>query len=197
MMTQRLLAALALLAAALALGGCAHPISIAPDIAGLKTEPAPTRIDKAAGFVISDALAATEVETPGGGGDRVKYQPYRDLEAGLYSVLSQQFASVTKLQSPGDPKVAAQGIQRVVVPTVKTDSSSSSMLTWPPTYFKVELSCQILDGAGKPLGQVAVVGEGRAEFDEFKKELGLSARRASEDALRKLARALADLAALR
>lgn len=196
-MTRSLLSWLLLALAALALGGCAHPISIAPDVAQLRSDPAPTPIDRKVGFVISDAFRATEVETPGGGGDRVKYQPYRDLEAGLYTVLSQLFSGVTRLQTSGDPKIAAEGVQRVLVPTLKTDSSSSSALTWPPTYFKVELSCQILDAAGQPLGEVQVTGEGRAEFDEFKQELALSARRASEDALRKLARALAELPALR
>lgn len=187
----------ALLCAALALGGCAHQISIAPNLANLQLDPAPKRIDKAAGLVMPAAWIATEVETPGGGGDSVKYQPYRDLEAGLYALMGQQFSSVTKLQGEGDPKVAAQGIQRILVPTVKTDSSSSSALTWPPTYFRVELSCRVLDGGGQALGQVSVVGEGRAEFNEFKTELALSARRASEDALRKLAQALSALPALK
>lgn len=194
---KRFLGGLFCAAAVLALGGCAHPISIAPDVARLQADPAPTRIDHKVGFVISDASRATEVETPGGGGDRVKYQPYRDLEAGLYTVLNQMFSGVSRLQTNADPKIAAEGLQRILVPTVKTESSSSSALTWPPTYFKVELSCQILDAAGRPLGQVQVTGEGRAEFEEFKSEHSLSARRASEDALRKLARALKESPALR
>lgn len=173
--------------------GCAHPISIVPDIN--KVAAAPGKINKTAAYYISPEDLSKEVETGGGGGDKVKYAPYRDLDAGLYFAFSQVFDSVVKLKSPTDP--AAQGVKLVIKPSITTTSSSDSMLTWPPTQFSVDIACTVSDPNGKTLVTTHSTGQGAATFSEFKADFALSAKRASQDALNKLVRDLAAADALR
>jgi hypothetical protein len=189
MLIKRLSLVFGLLLAAL-VTGCAHPISVTADLAQIKGSGAP-RIEKSVGYYISAADVQREVETPGGGGDKVKYFPYRDLEPAIYKSLSESFASVVKLDSPTDAAALAKNrIQLVILPTLVTNSSSSSALTWPPTKFSVELTCKVNDAAGKPVTEIKVTGNGEAEFSEFKSDFSMSAKRAAQDAAAKLVKAL-------
>lgn len=183
-----------LLAVIAALGGCAHPISLSGDLGKLAGSGG-TKIDKGVGLSITEAERQLEVTTAGGGGDKVKYLPYRDLEAGVYLALSESFTKVAKVTGPADAKVADQGLKYIVRPKITTTSSSPSPFTWPPTVFTVELVCQVLDLQGKQVAEVKASGEGHAEFSEFKSDHSLSAKRAAEDALAKLVKAFADAAA--
>ncbi len=173
-----------------ALQGCAHPISLNPDLSAVKAGSV-AKIDRKVGFYISDEDRKREVTTAGGGGDKVSYFPYRDMEAGLYVALSESFASVTRVNGPADPRVRAEGLTYVISPTITTQSSSPSPLTWPPTVFTVELTCRVTDADGSPVSEVKATGTGNAEFSEFKSNHSLSAKRAVEDALGKLKVALA------
>jgi len=184
--------AAALLIAVLATG-CAHPISLAPNLDKV-TGAGKGRIDKKVGLALAEADRARELTTPGGGGDKVSYFPYRDTEPGLYVALSESFAQVMRVSGPADPKVKAEGLNYIVTPALTTTSYSPSIMTWPPTVFTIEISCRIADAEGKPVTELKVQGEGRAEFDEFKADTSLSARRAVEDALRKLVAAIAEAA---
>lgn len=179
------------------IAGCAHPIVISPDFAAVRTSATPA-IAKKAGYYISEEDRAREVTTPGGGGDKVRYFPYRDLEAGLYKVLGCTFASIARLDKPQDADaLRAEGIVLVVTPKITTNSSSDSMLTWPPTSFSVELQCRVTDPVGTELVQTRIVGFGNADFSEFKSDFSLAAKRASADALNKLADTLSTLDALK
>ncbi len=171
------------------LGGCAHPISVAADTAKITTTNA--KINKKVGLQITDADKAKEVTTPGGGGDKVNYFPYRDLEAGLYTALGQSFASVSKVSGVADPKVQSEGLSLIFVPTITTNSSSDSALTWPPTKFSIDLACKVVDAKGQAVTEFTVQGTGQAEFSEFKSEHSLSAKRAADDAMAKLMQQIA------
>ncbi|HOB95111.1 MAG TPA: hypothetical protein PKL46_13740 [Aquabacterium sp.] len=189
---RRTLAVAALAGAAL-FTGCAHPISLTSDItkhagSGL------SKVDRKVGLVLTEDRRKLTVEGPGGG-DKVSFQPYTDLEPGLYVALSESFAGVSRVTGPSDPKVAVDGRSHVVVPVINTTSYSPSLVTWPPTVFTIELNLSFNDLQDKPVTQVRVQGEGRAEFAEFKTDLSLSARRAAEDALKKLVKAVNDAAA--
>src|ERR1700742_2956621 len=81
------------------LAGCAHPMIIKPELEALATAPSGERIPKKVGLYISDANRTKEVTTPGGGGDKVKYTPYADIEPGLYKILSDVFQDVSILQA--------------------------------------------------------------------------------------------------
>lgn len=171
------------------LQGCAHPISLNPDLAAVKAGSF-VKIDRKVGFYIGDDDRKREVTTPGGGGDKVSYFPYRDMETGLYVALSESFATVMRVNGPADPRVKAEGLNYVISPMIVTQSSSPSPLTWPPTVFTVELTCKVTDADGKPVSEVKATGTGNAEFSEFKSNYSLSAKRAVEDALSKLKVAL-------
>ena len=166
----------------LALIGCAHPIVISPRIEELPKENA-TKIDKVVGYYISVSDMIANVESPGGGGDRIAYRPYRDIEAALNKVLSNVYKDVYKLKSKNDSKeLAANGVTYVFIPSITTTSDSPSPFTWPPTDFSITLDVITLDMSGKQVWKGSVVGKGHAEFEEFKNDFQLAARRASKEA---------------
>lgn len=167
---------------ALILGGCAHPIVIAPDLSavGITQETTPR---KSIGFYLAESVEK-EVTTSGGGGDDVKYKPYKDLETGLYKMYASVFSDVTLLSSSSDP--ARSKVDYIAEVEISTSSSSPSLFTWPPTMFTVNLANNISDAKGTVLGKLRTSGEGRAEFSEFKSDFGLAGKRASQDALNKM-----------
>ena len=195
---KRLLAYFSAVIACVVIVGCAHPINMNPDLAALQPAAGKTVINKKVGYFMPDSLRTMEVTTPGGGGDKVRYFPYRDLEPGLYKALSEVFVSVNKLSNANDPAdLKAGAIKLVILPEIATTSSSSSPFTWPPTAFSVDLTCNINDDSGKLVKSVKVTGNGNASFDEFKSNFSLASVRASNDALAKLIQALADTPELR
>jgi hypothetical protein len=168
-----------------------------PDLASIQAKGI-TTIDKQVGYHISDASKAVEVTTPGGGGDKIRYFPYRDIEPGFYKALAEVFRGVSKVKDPKNTDDLRQnGIALLIVPEIKTTSSSPSPFTWPPTQFSVTLTCTVTDAAGKPVQKLSVTGNGKAEFDEFKSNFALAAVRATNDALAKLVTALGEAPELR
>lgn len=181
-----------------ALASCAHPIIISPESSKIALSSSDQPIKKNVAYYIADDLTNLEVITPGGGGDKISYKPYRDIELGFYQMLSNSFASVTKLKSIDDQSsIDKNKIDYIIRPVVTTDSSSPSKFTWPPTKFTVELSCDISDEKGNALFSKKVTGEGNAEFAEFKYDHALSGKRATEDALLKMQKTLVDTQELR
>jgi hypothetical protein len=173
-----------------ALSGCAHDITISGDNAALVSKTA-APINKTVGLVITDDERAKEVITPGGGGDKVAYKPYHDLELPIYLELSNIFKDVVKLNAaPDAATIQSKNLSYVVTPTITTTSSSPSLLTWPPTDFTVTLQCTVTDPTGKVVAQQAVTGSGHAEFSEFKRNFGLAAQRATVDAVQKMQSAM-------
>lgn len=190
------LLALFLVPTVLLLGGCTRSLILRADLVALSGT-AEKKIDKRVGLLLTEADRQLQVTTPGGGGDKVSYFPYRDLEPALYVALSESFASVARVSSLADPKVAAERLHYVIKPSLKTNSFSDSALTWPPTLFTIELVAIVNDPSGKLVTELRVVGEGRASFDEFKSQPALSANRAAEDIAKKLIQALGASSALR
>ncbi len=188
---RRFLLTLSGLLLAAVISGCAHPISLASNAAPL-VGTGTGKLDKAVGLSVTDEDRTREVTGPGGGGDKIKYLPYRDLETGLYIALSEAFMRVSRINGINDPKVKSEGLNYIVTPRIATTSSSPSIVTWPPTIFTIELTCKVVDADGKTLTEVHAMGEGRAEFDEFKADHSLSAKRAADDALKKLVKLLSD-----
>jgi len=164
--------------------GCSHSIQISPELSALRGDNT-NKSDTAVGYYISKVDMVTEVKTPGGGGDDVTYFPYKDTEAAIKTILSQKYKKVYSIKSKkNDPIIKDKNISLVFYPKIKTDSSSSSALTWPPTDFTVELSCKAVANNGKTIWKKTVTGKGHAEFSEFKSNFSLSAQRASEEAFK-------------
>jgi hypothetical protein len=179
----------------IALAGCAHPIVVAPNTAKIEREAGtPPRIKANAGFFIPAEASSLEVTTPGGGGDNVRYFPYRDLEMGYQKMLFNVFENVTKLKSEADSnELSKDGIKYVLAPDVITSSGSTGFFTWPPTNFTVDLTSKVREASGKMIASPRVVGHGQAEFSEFKSDFGLAGKRAMEDALLKMQKALLEI----
>ncbi len=168
--------------------GCAHKIGVAPDISKISPTGDASRINAKVAYYISEENLNKQVVTPGGGGDHVSYQPYKDIETAFYKMLTNVFSNVIKLKLA--PGAATEGVDYILEPTMATDSSSSSIFTWPPTDFKTQLSTKISDATNNGITTITVVGEGSAEFSEFKRDFGLAARRSTHSALMKTQDAL-------
>lgn len=195
---KRFISCICTVLACVFLFGCAHPINMNPDLSVVAAPSGAKVIDKKVGYHMPDALRAIEVTTPGGGGDKVRYFPYRDIEPGFYKALSEVFSSVTKVQNPNDAAaVQGSGISLLITPEITTTSSSDSAFTWPPTQFSVNLVCAVTDVNGKLVQTIRGSGEGGASFGEFKSNFSLAAVRASNDALVKLIKALGESPDLR
>jgi hypothetical protein len=144
-------------------------------------------IDENVGYFISDENLNKKITSPGGGGDKVSYQPYRDTEAALNTILSRVFNKVYSIDSVDDIQyLSERNIRYIFKPSIKTDSSSSSAFTWPPTEFTFELTCSAVDTNGASVWEKTVSATGKAEFDEFKIDFSLAARRASDKAFQKM-----------
>ncbi|WP_199610118.1 hypothetical protein [Flocculibacter collagenilyticus] len=175
-----------LVIATLFVTGCAHQIQISPNLTQL--EESENKSDAVVGYYIAKEEKNRKVVTPGGGGDKITYTPYKDTEAALHKVLSGKFKNVWTVASLDDKKfIEEQNISLIFIPKIVTDSSSKSLMTWPATDFTFNLTIKALDKAGNLVWDKTVTGKGHAEFKEFVKDFGLSAHRASEEAFKKLA----------
>jgi hypothetical protein len=163
----------------------------------LAVAPSAERIQKRVGLYIPAENRQKQVTSPGGGGDKVTYVPYADLEAGLYKVLSDVFLDVALLQAADAAAIAQHSVAYVIEPQILTKSSSSGLLTWMATDFTVQLQCKVTDAAGQAVATVASDGSGHAESNELMSNFSLAGQRASQDALLKLRAALLQSADLR
>lgn len=163
------------------LSGCAHNIQLNPDLNKLREVESKTTIDKNVAYYISAEDREKSVTTPGGGGDKVTYKPYPDSEAALNTVLSKIFSRVYSLASIDDESyINEKNVSFIFIPKIETNSASSSLFTWPPTEFTINLSCKALDAQGNIVWEKNLQSEGSAEYGEFKSDFSLAARRASE-----------------
>jgi len=173
--------------AGLLLSGCAHNMNVKPDIETIAAVAPDARIAKNVGLYISPENRGKVVTSAGGGGDKVSYHPYADMETGLYKVLGNVFQNVTLLSSLSDVNSISQhSLVFVATPEITTSSSSSGIFTWPATDFTIGISCKITDVAGRTIATVTSSGTGHAESSELMKDFSRAGERASADALQKL-----------
>jgi hypothetical protein len=172
---------------AIIISGCAHPIRIDPTISNLPSEAqGAKKITANVGYFIPTDSRILEVTTPGGGGDNVRYFPYRDIESGYRTLLESVFTDAKRLLSlPSQSTEGAQNVDFVFIPTIVT-SSVGSFFTWPPTNFTVDISSQVRDKTGKQIEVIRAVGIGSAGVGERLGDHGFAGRRAAEDALIKM-----------
>jgi hypothetical protein len=167
---------------ALLITGCAHQIEINPDMANINQ--VENKSDKIVGYFISEENKKKKVTTPGGGGDKISYLPYSDLESAFYTALSNKYKDVYSVKSLDESNfIKEKGISLIFVPEIATDSSSDSIMTWPATDFSIKLTCKAISASGDLVWEKTIESTGHAEFDEFKSDFSLSARRASEQAI--------------
>jgi len=166
--------------------GCAHRIDITPPLDALNAAGI-NKIDKNVGYYISPEKLAQEVETPAGGGDKVKYLPYKESEAGLNRVLSNVFREVYALPSPGSAEfIASKNISYIFVPTITTDSSSRSPWIWPPSDFTVSLDCRATDGSGQVVWETSLKVEAHERLPDVYRDHALAGKVALQNAFLEL-----------
>ena len=171
------------------MSACAHTITINPAIA---THAETNLNPKKVAYVMTDASRNKQVTTAGGGGDKVTYSPYRDLEKMIRETLRAIYSDVSVIQSTSDTEtMKANNIALVFVPEIITFSSSDSAFTWPPTKFSIEINCNVTDTNGNVITSLKATGNGFAEFSEFKNDFGLAGRRAASDVSEKLKQKIA------
>jgi len=168
------------------ISGCAHQIQMNPNTDSFSESE--NKINKVVGYHISEQDRKKLVKTPGGGGDDITYTPYKDTESVLFTVLSNKFKDVYLVKSLEDETfIKHNEIKLIFIPKITTHSSSSSAFTWPPTKFTIDLTVKALDAKGDVFWEKQVSKTGEAEYDEFKSDFSLSARRATEQAFLQLA----------
>jgi hypothetical protein len=173
----------ATLLASVLFSGCAHKISLDPSLSAIRDTDIEQKVNINVGYYISQNNKELNVVTPGGGGDKVEYFPYKDTESAFNTVLSKVFNRVYSLKSFNDKKfIESKNIKYIFTPTLTTNSSSESMFTWPPTKFTVALKCEAVNTEGSKVWEETVYEEGHASFSEFKNNFSLSAQRATEKA---------------
>ncbi len=158
---------------------------ISSDMQSLKPTENVSRVSKNVGLYIPPGKLALQVKTAGGGGDRVAYYPYADMQSGIYKMLSNVFKDVRLLKSADDAGATAS-VTYIMEPEITTKSWSSGVLTWMATDFKVQLTCKFSDNGGNSIGVYSAEGVGHAVFDELKSDFSLAGERASQDALQKM-----------
>jgi hypothetical protein len=167
------------------LAACAHPIVISPLEIPLRDKGAIQ--SKHVAYVMTEADRNKQVTTEGGGGDKVSYFPYRDLEKAIRDALRAVYSNVSVIKSPSDSiAIEKNEISLVFAPEITTSSNSQSIFTWPPTQFTIELALNATDAVGNLISRIRVIGSGVAEFSEFKSDFGLAGRRAASELSDKL-----------
>lgn len=177
-------------ALALALVACAHPVKISPQLT--LTSDRSRLVDKKVGYRITDAQRALQVTSAGGGGDKISYYLYRDLESGLFDTLSSVFSAVYVIPDASSQQfIVDKNISFVFTPVIDSESSSKNVLMWNPTDFTLRLRASALDASGQEVWSRDFVGTGRAAAGGSLVETP-AAQAAAADVFGQLQRALLD-----
>lgn len=186
------------------LTGCAHSISIHPELTDIAAPATAKPIPKRVAFYMAESTRNTTVTTPGGGGDSVTYKPYEDLEVALIKMLKNTFASAIRLPEPPNyMDLRQRNIDYLVTALITTNSSSPKSTMWAPTEFTLTLQCKLVDVTSGAAVSKEVVGKGK--FDHAAETTSSvptppgsqAARRAALVALVQMQQTLLDAAELR
>ena len=111
------------------MAGCAHPVLITPRVEEIDRLAERQKIVKTSvGYFISTNAFNREVTTLGGGGDSVRYYPYRDIESALQRMLATVFDKVTRLNSAiDDPNLRSGNIKIIITPELITNSGGGAL----------------------------------------------------------------------
>jgi len=168
-------------AAVATLAGCASPASTGTNATGAQAQG--QLIQKKVAYVMSAGDSGRQVYAPGTSGDVAS----RQLEQSGLDALRAVYTDVVVVPSAKDSAgIQAAGISYVFTPQIKADFSAPSPFAKPLTVFNTEVVCIVTNPAGSELTRVKANGAGKAEFDEFRYDPGLAARRASSDLSAKL-----------
>ena len=107
------------------LSACAHPISVTAEKTPERVET--QLIPKKVAYAMSDTERGKEVVTPGGGGDKVSYYPYRDLEKAIRDALRSVYQDVVVVRSAKDANAVRESGAALVLVYRKSTGSWSNL----------------------------------------------------------------------
>lgn len=172
--------------------GCAHSITITPPLHTVDVDGV-TKVEKNVGYFISQENLKKRVITSAGGGDKVKYFPYKESEPILKKVLSNRYKNVYAIPALDDGQfIATNYISYIFIPKIDTESSSRSSWVWPPTDFTMSIDCKVLDPSGQEIWQTSVQGEAHIGIPDATRVHGLAGGKATKDAFSKLLKEIVD-----
>lgn len=163
------------------LTGCTHKIDMVPNVEKVTDNVLDVKKrNYNVAYILKSYDQNKYVVTAGGGGDKIGYTPYDDTELVFRTILSKIFAKVYKIEFNDSKLINEKDIRFIFTYNLKTNSSSESMFTWPPTKFTISLNCKAVSKDGINVWEDTVYDEGNATFNEFKSNFSLAAQRASE-----------------
>ncbi len=166
--------------------GCAHRINITPPLDQLEYSGLP-QIEKKVGYYISPENLEKQVVTPGGGGDSVKYLPYKESKPALRAILSNIFIEAYPISSLNDTHfITSKKISYIFIPKIETNSSSRSIWIWPPSDFTISLECKTTDSSGMEIWRTKVTSEANLGLPSVHRDHSLAGKTAMEEAFSKL-----------
>jgi hypothetical protein len=180
------MARLSIIAAIFVTAGCAHPVSVRPDV----NYASDRTVDTSVGYFISDANRKFEVTTPAGGGDKIRYFPYRDMEPAILSTLGSVFHKVYSVPETGRAAyISDHHLTFVFEPILTTNSSSDSAIFWPATDFDLTIKVTALNASGQTVWNRDFTGHGHVEKGRSLVDVP-PAKQAATEAFGKLHKAL-------
>ncbi|OOG39149.1 hypothetical protein [Rhodanobacter sp. C05] len=182
----RLLARMSIIGAILVLAGCAHPVSVRADV----NYPSDQTVDTSVGYFISDANRKLEVTTPAGGGDKMRYFPYRDMEPAILNTLGSVFRKVYSVPEAGRAAyISDHHLTFVFEPILTTNSSGNSAIFWPASDFDLTIKVTALNASGQTVWNRDFTGHGHVEKSRSLIDVP-PAKEAAAEAFGKLRKAL-------
>ena len=160
---------------------CAHRINITPPLTQFKSTES-SRVEKNVAYFISPKNLKKQVVTPGGG-DKVKYLPYKESEPALRTILSNIFNNVYPISTLNDTQfIISKDISYIFIPNIDTNSSSRSIWIWPPSDFTVTLNCYAMDSSEITVWQTKINAEAHLGLPSVFKDHSLAGKVAIEKA---------------
>ena len=105
------------------LSGCAHQIQVNPNVDDIRGAQGIETSAMNVGYYIPKQEMLKQVNTPGGGGDSVTYEPYQDAEPALNAVLSKKFSRVFSIKSLEDTAYIEEKNLRYIFMTSATKNN--------------------------------------------------------------------------
>lgn len=175
-----------LIAICILVTACAHRINITPSVSQLEAVKLP-RIKQNVGYYISPENLKKQVVTPAGGGDNVKYLPYKESEPVLKAILLNVFVNAYQMPSLDDAQfISSRNISYIFIPEIVTNSSSRSIWIWPPSDFTVTLDCKAVEPSGGVLWKTTVDSEAHMGLPQVHQDFSLAGKVALAKAFSKL-----------
>jgi len=166
--------------------GCAHTISITPDLSNIN-QLVDSKIEVNVGNYISKDDLSKKVVDRLMNGDSVKYASYKEVEPAFVKVLSNIFENVIYIQSLEDIAFIKESeLTYIFVPTIETRAFTYNPYAWPPTDFEMTLACYAIDESTKKMWEWDTHVSQKSKYSEYWADQAISGKKAVIQCLNEL-----------